>query len=61
MDENSKIVGLAIIGLPRPDAAKYLSVESVEVGFMGFIMKTIDMSSIRIANLTTSCQKSLQR
>ena len=61
VDENSKIVGLAIIGLPRPDAAKYLSVESVEVGFMGFIMKTSDMSSIRIANLTTSCQKSLQR
>jgi hypothetical protein len=61
VDENSKIIGLAVIGLPRPDASKYLGIESEDVGFVGFILKTSDKSSIRIANLLTTCQKPLQR
>jgi hypothetical protein len=61
VDENSKIIGLAIIGLPRPDASKFLGVESEDLGFVGFILKTSDKSSIRVANSSTTCQKPLQR
>jgi hypothetical protein len=61
LDEKSKIVGLAVIGSPRPDASKYLSVESEDLGFVGFILKTSDFSRIRIANLISTCQNPLQR
>jgi len=61
VDENSKITGLAVIGLPRPDASKYLGVDSEDLGFVGFIVKTSDMSAIRISSHITTCQKPLQR
>ena len=61
IDKKDRIVGLAIHGAPRGDAADFLGSPNENIGYVGFILNSTEIDDIRISNANIRCDRPLHR